>query len=101
MPTKDRWGKRPWRAYQKRSGKIHYLGTYDTREEAVAAEQAFAKIHPPKPKAWPEHARKKSAETRKKGEQAQRWKKPEAPPEGDSREARQERARMRAIRSMV
>jgi hypothetical protein len=100
MPCKTSSGK-PWRAYQKRSGKVYYLGTYETREEAVVAEQEFAKVYPPGSKAWPEHARKKSAEKRRKGEQIQRWKAPEPMPQGESREARQERARRRAMRSLA
>ena len=106
MPSKNRWGK-PWRAYQKRSGKIYYLGGYDTREEAVAAEKEFAKIHPPKPKGWGATAPQKSAEAKRANAEARRrererpkWKKPDPMPVGDSREVCQERARLRAVRMM-
>ena len=106
MPTKNRHGK-PWRVYQKRSGKMYYLGTYDTREEAVAAEKEFAKIHPPQPKGWGPTASKKSAEAkrtnaeiRRRERERPRWKKPEPMPAGDTPEVRQERARLRAVASI-
>ena len=100
MPSRNRpGGGKPWRALAKRSGKMHSLGNYDTREEAVAAEDVFKAQHPPKPKRWPDNARTRSVEVRKV-RKVENWRKPEAPPKGDGIESQQQRARLRAVESV-
>ena len=64
MPTRNDFNKKPWIAIVKRDRKQHYLGCYSTREEAVAVEDAFKKENPGPGKAWPNTARKRSAEVR-------------------------------------
>ena len=109
MPAqnKSKWGK-PWIATVKRNRKTYWLGSYDTREEAVEVEDAFKQANPGPGKAWPNSARKKSIEARiaKVHEQmaAERAKIPKRIPDpiivGDDPESRQMRARLRAAKAI-
>jgi hypothetical protein len=66
MPSKNRPGHgKPWLANVKRNRKTHYIGSFNTREEAVAAEDVFKAANPGMGKGWPKHAQQKSVEVRK------------------------------------